>query len=71
MSHSTASFEEDWMRPMDERTPEWEFALSLATICLSENTLVALVEGTKPSLLGRTTESDPGHVGLLLSEFRS
>ena len=56
------------MRPMDGRTAEWESALSLVILCLSEKTLAALLEGTKPSLLGRTNEP---HVDLLLSQFHS
>ena len=44
---------------MDESTPEWESTLSLVISCLSEKTLAALLEGTKPSLLGRTTYSYP------------
>ena len=59
------------MRPMDERTQEWESTLRLAMFCLLDNTLVALVEGTKPSLLGRTNESNSGCVDLLLFQFYS
>ena len=54
------------MRPMDERTAEWKSAFGLVIPCLSENTLAAIVEGTKPSLLGRTTKPN---VGLLLSQL--
>ena len=56
------------MRPMDERTAEWESAFGLVIFCLSEKTLAVLLEGTKPSLLGRTNEP---HVDLLLSQFYS
>ena len=59
------------MRPIEQQTPEWEFTFSLATFCLSGNTFATLLEGTKPSLLGRSTESDSGHVDLLLSQFHS
>ena len=47
---------------MDESTPEWESTLSLVIFCLSEKTLAALLEGTKPSLLGRTTYSYPNFI---------
>ena len=56
------------MRPMDECTAEWESAFDLVISCLSEKTLAAPLERTKPSLLGRTTEP---HVDLLLSQFYS
>ena len=59
------------MRPMDECTVEWESTRSLAAFCLLENTLAAIVEGTKPSLLGRTNESNSGCVDLLLFQFHS
>ena len=68
---SSASFKEAWTRPMDERILEWEFAFSLVISCLSENTLANLVEGTEPSLLGRTTELDSGHVDLLIPQLYS
>ena len=47
---------------MDESTPEWESTLSLVIFCLSEKTLAALLEGTKPSLLGRMTYSYPNFI---------
>ena len=61
------------MRPMDhdERAEEWGSTLSLAIFCLLENTLAALVEGTKPSLLGRTNESNSGCIDSLLFQFYS
>ena len=59
------------MRPMDERTQEWESTLRLVIFCLLENTLATLVEGTKPSLLGRMNESNSGCVDLLLFQFYS
>ena len=70
ITHWSASLKA-WMRPMDERTQEWESTLSLAMFCLLDNTLAALVEGTKPSLLGRTNESNSGCVDLLLFQFYS
>ena len=68
---SSIPFEKVWMRPIEEHTPEWKFTLSLAVFCLSGITFAALLEGTKPSLLGGSTESDSGHVDLLLSQFYS
>ena len=47
---------------MDESTPEWESTLSLVIFCLLEKTLAELLEGTKPSLLGRTTYSYPNFI---------
>ena len=59
------------MRPIEQQTPEWEFTFSLATFCLSGYTFATILEGIKPSLLGRSTESDSGPVDMLLSQFYS
>ena len=70
ISQPNASLE---MRPMDhdERTPEWGSTLSLAIFRLLENTLAALVEETKPSLLGGMNELNSGCVDSLLFQFYS
>ena len=58
---------------MEEHTLDWKFTLSLATFYMSGNTFATILdsEGIKPSLLGMSTESDSGHVDMLLSQFYS
>ena len=56
---------------MEEHTLDWKFTLGLATFCPSGNTFATILEGIKPSLLGMSTESDSGHVDMLLSQFYS
>ena len=58
------------MRPMDERTAEWESAFGLVISCLSEKTLAALLEGTKPIyLVGRPSHTLAYSYPNFMSEF--
>ena len=66
---SYTSFEQVWMRPEEERLPEWKFAQHFAATCLSTTTIATLVEGCKPSELGEASESDSGLVDILLSQL--